>query len=167
MDPVVRPIALADIASHRACLDAVGRERLWLAFVEAPPLPEVAAFVSRHLDGTQPMTVAVAGDQVVGWCDITRAERPIHTHKGIMGMGLLPEFRGRGLGRRLLAETLAGARQAGFRRIELTVRATNAPGIALYLALGFTEEGRLRDDFRLDGHVDDTLIMGLLFDGTS
>ena len=40
-------------------------------------------------------------------------------------MGLLPEWRGRGVGRRLLEATLAKARRSGFKRIELDVHADN------------------------------------------
>ncbi|VEB42074.1 Acetyltransferase (GNAT) family [Chromobacterium violaceum] len=65
------------------------------------------------------------GNQVVGWCDISPHERPVHSHCGTLGMGLLPSHRGMGLGGWLLENALAQAERRGYRRIELTVRADN------------------------------------------
>jgi ribosomal protein S18 acetylase RimI-like enzyme len=50
---------------------------------------------------------------------------------------------GRGVGRALMNELLAWARSnPRVDKVELQVRATNAPAIALYRSLGFVEEGR-------------------------
>lgn len=76
-------------------------------------------------------------------------------------MGLLHDYRGKGIGRRLLVRTLEAANGFGFRRIELKVRASNAAAIGLYKSLGFTEEGRLKDDVLIDGAYDSTVCMAL------
>lgn len=55
----------------------------------------------------------------------------------IGAFGVVPAFRGRGLARRYLEETLAIARAAGATSIELEVLARNAPAIALYYSGGF------------------------------
>ncbi len=60
-------------------------------------------------------------------------------------MGLLPEWRGQGFGRRLTEATLAQARRLGFIRIELDVYAYNARAVALYERVGFVREGLIRD----------------------
>jgi GNAT superfamily N-acetyltransferase len=59
------------------------------------------------------------------------------------GFGVVPEFRGRGLARRYLAETLAIARDSGAASVELEVLAHNAAAIALYEGGGFTHIGDL------------------------
>jgi ribosomal protein S18 acetylase RimI-like enzyme len=77
-------------------------------------------------------------------------------------MGLLPEYRGRGLGRQLAVHAIEAARQKGIERIELEVFASNTPAIALYRALGFATEGTKRRARKLDGEYDDNIIMALL-----
>jgi len=54
-------------------------------------------------------------------------------------MGLVPAFRGRGLGRVLLAETIATSRAAGASRIVLAVDRENHPAVAIYRDLGWEE----------------------------
>jgi ribosomal protein S18 acetylase RimI-like enzyme len=71
-------------------------------------------------------------------------DRPAMQHSGVLGMGLLPEYRGRGLGRRLMERALEASRVFGLSRIELSVREDNARAAALYAKLGFAVEGRKR-----------------------
>ena len=45
--------------------------------------------------------------------------RPIYAHSGVLGMGLLPAFRGQGIEQFLLQRTLEAARANGLTRVEL------------------------------------------------
>ena len=57
-----------------------------------------------------------------------------------LGIALLPEYRGRGFGRRLMTAALEAARAHGYRQVSLTVHPQN-PAIALYEACGFRKRG--------------------------
>jgi len=57
-------------------------------------------------------------------------------------MYLLPEYRGRGWGRKLLERALAFARTNGFRRMELETSSKLVEAIALYKRNGFTPLAR-------------------------
>jgi ribosomal protein S18 acetylase RimI-like enzyme len=46
-------------------------------------------------------------------------------------MGVVPEYRGRGVGRALVEATLSAARSKSLARIDLEVRADNAAAIGL------------------------------------
>jgi ribosomal protein S18 acetylase RimI-like enzyme len=156
---IVRRSTPGDLEGFWRCLDAVARERRWLAFLEAPSLQEVDAFLRQ----SSPIQfVALAGEQVVGWCDVTPDRREGFRHSGALGMGLLAGFRGRGLGRRLLEETIAATFAAGLTRVDLEVYDSNGPAIALYERAGFRHEGRKRAARILDGRVEDILCMGLV-----
>ncbi|MDQ6830046.1 MAG: GNAT family N-acetyltransferase [Gemmatimonadota bacterium] len=149
---------------HRA-VDVVARERAYLALIEAPPLENSRAFVEGMLAGAGvQMLVVDAEDTVVGFCDVVRDTRAGFTHRGTLGMGLLPHARGRGLGKRLMAETIAAARAAGIERIELEVFASNVRARALYDSLGFVTEGLKRRSRKLDGVYDDDIFMALVFE---
>ncbi|MBU1050344.1 GNAT family N-acetyltransferase, partial [Candidatus Bipolaricaulota bacterium] len=56
---------------------------------------------------------------------------------GVGIVGVLPEFRRRGLARKLLTKTLDDLRQRGAQHINLAVISKNVPAYALYKSLGF------------------------------
>lgn len=144
-------------------LGVVARERRYIGFVDAPPIEGTRAFLASLAagDGVQMLAVTDAG-AVVGWCDIVPSPHEGLRHAGRLGMGLLPDYRGRGLGRRLVVESVRAARATGMERIELEVFASNTRAIRLYEALGFAHEGVKRRARKLDGAYDDNVIMALL-----
>src|ERR1700709_373708 len=157
------PIEESHIDGFHRALDFVARERRYLAFLEAPPPESTRAFVLDHIERGHPQFVARAGGEVVGWCDVGPKDRPIYAHLGVLGMGLLPPFRGRGIGAHLIRRTLAAAKAFGFHRVELTVRAAKANAIALYRKVGFATEGVQRDAVQVDGAYEDLILMAVLF----
>jgi GNAT superfamily N-acetyltransferase len=66
--------------------------------------------------------------RVVGWCDVFPFKNPRLAHRGGLGMGLLRDYRGRGLGRGLIAATLETATKSGLEKVELTVYSNNLAG---------------------------------------
>jgi RimJ/RimL family protein N-acetyltransferase len=157
----IRPITVDDIEGFHRAVDTVARERRYLAFLEAPPLASAREFVLENIAKGNPQFVAIADGGVAGWCDIVRQTRPIHAHAGVLGMGLLPPFRGQGHGRRLIEATLQAAQSAGFSRVELTVHADNPRAIALYERIGFLREGIKRRATCIDGKFGDTIMMAI------
>lgn len=156
------PIGRRHIAGFREVLDEVARERRWLAMIEAPPPGRVRSFVLSHLRSGAAHFVAVDGDRVVGWCDVTPRSHETLKHSGTLGMGLAASYRGRGIGGALLATTLNAALERGLTRIELVVRADNEVAITLYRRHGFELEGRLRRYLVVDGQAYDALQMARL-----
>ena len=55
----------------------------------------------------------------------------------IQNVGIVPEHRGRGLGRALVQASLSGFRASGLTHISLEVTAANLPAVKLYQSLGF------------------------------
>ena len=156
------PITLDLAAGYREALGIVARERLYLRLTDAPSRESSLAFVSANIAKGNPHLVALAEGNVVGWCDISRDDVPAESHVGGLGMGVVPTFRGQGIGRRLITAALAAADAADFHRVELRVYSRNVTAIALYDSVGFVHEGRLRDAIRRDNGYDDILIMGRL-----
>lgn len=156
------PIGRRHIAGFREVLDEVARERRWLAMLEAPPAERVRRFVLGHLRIGAAHFVAVDGDRVVGWCDVTPKSHETLRHSGTLGMGLAGAYRGMGIGGALLATTVEAALERGLTRIELVVRVDNEVAIALYRRHGFEPEGRLRRYLVVDGQAYDALQMARL-----
>ena len=123
MDIAIVPTTPEHIESFHRALDIVARERKYLALLEAPPLTQTREFIMGLIRNGGLQFVALADGEVVGWCDIQRHGFPSRAHRGTLGMGIVPAYRGRGIGLRLIRATLAQARAAGFVRVELDVHA--------------------------------------------
>jgi len=158
------PIAETHIAGFHAVLDRVARQRKYLALVEAPPPAATREFVLHNIEQGVPQWVALDGERVVGWCDILPDSRETCRHCGRLGMGVHPDYRGRGIGRRLLAAAIASAQRRGIERVELQVLESNGIAINLYKHFGFEQEGLLRNARKLDGQYENKISMSLLLE---
>jgi ribosomal protein S18 acetylase RimI-like enzyme len=155
------PMAEEHINGYHCCLDAVGRERRYLAFVQAPPFESTREFILSVIANNVPQFVALRENEVVGWCDILPMRLEGFTHCGTLGMGVQKEYRRLGVGTRLLERTIAEARKIGLERIELEVYASNAAAVKLYEKAGFVVERVKVKGRKLDGEYDDLLEMAL------
>lgn len=160
---VVQPMRPEFIESFHEALDRVCRERRYLSMLQAPPLDATRTFVMGLIDKGNPQFVALAGETVVGWCDIQRGIRETQTHRGVLGMGIVDGYRERGLGQRLIAATLDAARSRGFHRVELDAHADNPRAIRLYEKVGFVHEGVSRAAVMFDGRYIDSVKMAIIF----
>lgn len=68
-----------------------------------------------------------------------------------------PDYRRRGIGKRLLIHGLRAARNEGAIRAFLEAREGNAAAIQMYRSLGFAEDGR-REEYYKDNHEDAVLM---------
>jgi len=159
---VVRQIREEDASALREVLDAVCRERRYLATLEAPPMERFQKFVSSNVKSDYPQFIAETEGKIVGWCDAIPGEASYGiAHIGRLGMGVLKDYRGKNIGRRLVEATVEKARLLGLEKIELSVYLSNEPAIALYRSLGFEDEGIKKRGRLVDGIYDDVLLMAL------
>ena len=158
------PIEEKHIEGFHRTLDFVARERRYLSFLEAPPLESFRAFALDIIKRGRPEFVAVSAGEVVGWCDVLPKDRPIYAQTGVLGMGLLPPFRGQGIGAELIRRSLDAARAFGLHRVELTVRENNTSAVQLYKKVGFEVEGLQRDAVQVDGVYENVMFMAVLLE---
>jgi ribosomal protein S18 acetylase RimI-like enzyme len=158
----VVPAEAAHLPAIYEVIDSIARERKYLGFTKAPPWEQSLAFYRSLLDGGCPYFVALSGNQVVGWCDVSPLPGDTRSHIGVLGMGLLPTARQKGVGRRLMEAAIAKAWSNGLTRIELTVRDDNLNAKALYESLGFQVEGLRRKGSVIGDEAHDVWAMALL-----
>lgn len=156
------PIGREHLAGFHAALDSIAREGRYLAMLEAPSFTRTRRFVLDSLRNGAIHVVALVDGEVVGWCDLRPKAAVTQQHSAVLGMGVVREHRGEGLGTRLLAATLDLADARGLRRAELVVRADNGPAIALYRRFGFVVEGHCRQYLHHGGVDHDALLMARL-----
>jgi ribosomal-protein-alanine N-acetyltransferase len=99
---------------------------------------------------------AMAGDRLVGF--IAGDIRPRESLAWIATIGVLPEYRRRGIGAALLQTCEA---QLSVRRVRLSVRASNRPAIELYERSNYQQVGRWGRYYQ-DG--EDALVMEKILD---
>ena len=128
-----------------APVDRPRRRKAWLETID-PATPGAAL-------------VAEAGGAIVGQVGVTGSGRME------IGMWVREDWRGRGVGTRLVQAALDYAREHEAYKISLEVWPHNAPAIALYEKFGFEREGYLRKHWRRrNGELWDSVVMGLLLD---
>ncbi|MCW8471424.1 GNAT family N-acetyltransferase [Fluoribacter gormanii] len=164
MQFTIIPIQEKHIEAFWSAVDSVARERKFLAFLEGPPIELTKDFVLEHIENNWPQVVAMCGDQLVGWCDISPLDRPVFAHVGSLGIGVIKPYRGQGIGAALLSTALQMAKSKGLTRIELTVREHNQTAISLYEKYGFVKEGVHKNAVRIDGIYEHHIFMALLFE---
>jgi [ribosomal protein S18]-alanine N-acetyltransferase len=89
-----------------------------------------------------------ADGSLIGYGGVSRLGRMPPFEYEIHTIGVDPAYQGRGVGRRLLGELLNFAAGAV---VHLEVRTDNAPAIALYRSVGFTQVGLRRRYYRVSG----------------
>ena len=159
---IVKPIHLEHAPGFREALDAVARERIHLGQTEARSLEWAQDFVATNINNNHAQFVALNGNEVIGWCDIIPFARLGFRHTGGLGIGVVKSWRGKGVGKALLAEAVGKAVKNGITRIELEVYASNTAAIELYRKNGFVDEGIKRRARFLDEKYEDILMMALL-----
>jgi ribosomal protein S18 acetylase RimI-like enzyme len=150
-----------DAGPISALLEVVTAERIHSAIDRAWTADEER----RHLESLSSReAVHVALDdarRVVGLQVIERWSPSLGSmaHVGQVGTFLLPAWRRRGVGRRLWSATTAFAAAAGYQKLVIQVRGSNAAAQAFYRGLGFRDCGRLSRQVIIDGREDDDVLM--------
>ncbi len=107
-----------------------------------------------------PVIVAEAGGEVVGWGSLNPFNpRKAYDYVADFSVYIERGWRGRGIGKRILARLIELARELGYHKLVLSAFPTNAGGMALYQKFGFRTVGIYKEQGKLDGRWVDTIIM--------
>jgi ribosomal protein S18 acetylase RimI-like enzyme len=160
----IRRASPEDAAGIAAVIEVIAAERIHSAIDRAWSVEEERRYL-QSLSPREAIHVAVDDVQGIVGLQVLDLWSPVlgsMAHVGQLGTFLLPDWRGRGVGRQLWRATLAFARDAGYRKLVIQVRGSNKPAQAFYRQLGFRECGRLARQVVIDGVEDDEVIMEFL-----
>ncbi|MFP4979405.1 GNAT family N-acetyltransferase [Paenibacillus sp. CN-4] len=167
----IRPAVLSDagdLAEMRLQIDGesenMDREK-GEDFIDSAGFEAIIETDTRH--PRRLFLVAEANGKLIGYSRCVGHDLKRFVHKAEFGLGVLKDFWGYGIGKKLMTETLAWADAAGLQKIVLYgVLETNERGIALYKSLGFEIEGCMKKDRILsDGKYYSTYMMARFNEG--
>jgi putative acetyltransferase len=158
----IRPARPEDAAALVELGTAVGREEgAWLLTSAGwRGVGEERRYL-RALKRYADAAVYVAEDDsvVVGRLSLARDPHPASHHVADLGLMVAATHRRRGIGRALLEQAVAWAREADVQKLELHVFPWNEPAIRLYDSFGFEREGLRRDHYRRGDEYVDAVLM--------
>ena len=132
---------------------------------DLPTLEQVDGHIEMIPQGKFYSLVAIDPDSggVVGNASYRFSPRVKMSHVGDLGIGVLPDWQGSGLGSLLLARSIEDMRaKPGIVRLELTVMNGNDRALRMYDRAGFVVEGHKNRSMRQpDGSYADEILMGL------
>jgi ribosomal protein S18 acetylase RimI-like enzyme len=158
---LIRRALPADGAGTSHVLHVVAGERIHSAIDRAWSAEEQRAYIA-SLSNREVMHVATDPNGRIVACqalDLYSRALTSMDHVAQLGTFVLPEWRGRGVGRALFDQTRRFAVSAGYRKIVIQVRASNVSAQAFYRRVGFSDCGRLRAQVVIDGCEDDEILM--------
>lgn len=107
-----------------------------------------------------PVIVAESEGEVIGWGSLNAYNpRAAYQHVADFSVYVERQWRGKGVGRRLLDRLIELARRIGYHKMMLAAFPFNESGVALYERMGFTTVGICHEMGLLDGHWVDTIVM--------
>ena len=106
--------------------------------------------------------VAESNGEIVGRLSLARESHPASHHVADLGLMVAAGRRRQGIGRALLQQAVAWAREVEIEKLELHVFPHNEPAIRLYERFGFEREGVRRRHYRRGDELVDAVLMAYL-----
>jgi len=166
----IREARIDDAQNLLTYLQKVGSESDNLTF-DAKGIPftleQEREYLDRRMCSENNITLlALEGEKIIGSLGVDTPSFDRLSHRGEMGISVLKECWGQGVGSALLEAMLSWIQDCptGLRKVDLTVREDNERALELYKKFGFQEEGRLSRVVQIENTFYDGITMGLLLD---
>lgn len=164
MSYVIQKAKPEDAAALIEYLKIIGGETDNLTFgAEGLPVTveEERAFLEKeNADGRSVMLLVRENGKILADGHIQAMTRRI-SHRASLGITVLKEAWGRGIGTALMERLIAHAKENGIEIIELQVRCDNTRAIRLYEKFGFVKIGHYPGCLKVDGKLIDCDLMNL------
>lgn len=166
MKEIIREIRINDVENFNKLLDSVINQSEYLLFNPGEhqiSIQNQTLFLEEMIT-TRNSTIIIAelNETLIGYVTIQGGRTKRNRHAAKVAMGILPSFRNKGIGFKLLQETEAWAVKQEMHRLELTVVTENEPAYRLYEKFGFKNEGKKEDTLYFNDRFYDEFVMAKL-----
>ena len=119
-----------------------------------------------HEPSRRPIWVMESKGEVIGWLSLSDFydARPAYHSTAEIGVYVREDFRGRGLGRRLVEEAIRRGPELGLKTLTAGAFAHNEASVGLFEDMGFRKWAHLPNVAELDGVERDLIVLGLRLD---
>lgn len=126
--------------------------------------PEQQRKMIESIEESENSTIFVAENNnvLVGYLLAIGGNARRREHSAYIVIGIVEDYRGQGVGRKLFKELEQWASNHNIQRLELTVVTRNEGGLALYKKTGFEIEGTKKQSLFIDGEFVDEFYMAKL-----
>ncbi|RDZ44163.1 GNAT family N-acetyltransferase [Haloferax sp. Atlit-10N] len=162
LDVTIRMAQNVDLESLVDAIHEVADEGRYIEAETVADLLDHEEVVLRHNEVSSRMVfVATVGDELAGWVHLDLPEAEKLSHTAVLTVGTRPEFRGHGIGSKLLDRGVDWARERGFEKLYNSVPATNEEAIAFLEGHGWETEAVRDAHYKIDGDYVDEVMMAV------
>jgi L-amino acid N-acyltransferase YncA len=159
----MRDATLQDLASIVEIYNSTIPSRIVSADTEPVSVEQRLPWFREHDPSRRPILVAEEEGEVVGWLSLSDFYdgRPAYHMTAEIGIYVREGHRGKGLGGRMLEETIRRAPELGIKTMTAGAFAGNEPSIKLFERFGLARWAHFPRVAELDGTEQDLVVLGL------
>lgn len=131
-------------------------------------LEEEEAFIRCTIDSKKNLSlVAVMDSKIIGLLNFRGSNKVRLSHVGEFGVSILKEFWGQGIAQKMIKQMENWVIENKIiKKVNLQVLENNEKAIGLYKKCGYSYEGRLTKNIKIDEKYYDSLLMGKFFENS-
>ncbi|SNZ12786.1 L-amino acid N-acyltransferase YncA [Natronoarchaeum philippinense] len=158
----IRPARQKDLTGIVGAIRQVAEQGTYIvAETVAQELDHQEALLRHNELESRMFFVATVNDEVVGWVHLHAPELEKLHHTAELTVGVVDEYRGRGLGSHLLSRGLEWAGKNGYEKLYQSVPATNDAAIDFLETHGWETEAVREDHYKIDDEYVDEVMMAV------
>jgi len=134
---VMRPYTMRDSIELSQTIHEVCANSPWMSTRSFIPTKAWIHAMEREDCRYHQLLIAETKGEAVGWCRSFPSDCESSRHHAELGIGLLPQYRNRGIGSELIVRSLEWAKFVGLHTVELTVSPQNSIAVHVFAKCGF------------------------------
>jgi L-amino acid N-acyltransferase YncA len=162
----IRDAVAADLPTIVGIYNSTIPSMMVSADTEPVSVEQRSTWFHEHEPSRRPIWVVEDGGEVVGWLSLSDFydARPAYHATAEIGVYVREDYRGKGLGRRLVSEAVRRGPELGLKTLTAGAFAHNEASIRLFDAMGFRKWAHFPRVAELDGVERDLVVLGLRLD---
>lgn len=160
---IIRPIKTDDSRSFLDMLKQLDRETSFMMLEPGERTTTVENMEEniKNMGSSDSLTLILEDEErIAGFLSASRGTAARIRHRAYIVIGILKDYRGKGLGEKLFQELERWTKEHHITRLELTVMTHNEGAIRLYEKMGFKIEGMKEKSLLVNGTYVDEYYMG-------